>query len=177
MRPSYAALHCISNFTFLRGASHAEELVQQAATLQYTAIAITDECSVAGVVRAHVAAKEHGIKLIIGAEFVLQDAPHIERLVLLAQNREGYGNLCELITLARRRAEKGSYELQLADVLAGVPECLVIVKVTGHSTATALPPLLQLRDAFQQRLWIGASLDYGVDDTQTLDPSPRDASP
>ena len=169
MRPSYAALHCISNFTFLRGASHAEELVQQAATLQYTAIAITDECSVAGVVRAHVAAKEHGIKLIIGAEFVLQDAPHIERLVLLAQNREGYGNLCELITLARRRAEKGSYELQLADVLAGVPECLVIVKVTGHSTATALPPLLQLRDAFQQRLWIGASLDYGVDDTQTLD--------
>jgi error-prone DNA polymerase len=169
MRPSYAALHCLSNFSFLRAASHPEELIQQAATLNYAAIAITDECSVAGVVRAHVAAKEGGIKLIIGAEFVLQDAPDIARLVLLAQTREGYGNLCELITLARRRADKGSYELMLADVLLGVPECLAIVKVIDHSTASALQPLQQLRDAFPHRLWIGASLDYGADDAQTLD--------
>ncbi len=169
MRPSYAALHCISNFSFLRAASHPEELVQQAAALKYAAIAITDECSVAGVVRAHVAAKEHGIKLIIGAEFVLQDAPDIERLILLAQTREGYGNLCELITLARRRADKGSYELMLADVLLGAPECLAIVKITNHFTPAALLALQQLRDTFPQRLWIGASLDYGADDTQTLD--------
>jgi error-prone DNA polymerase len=169
MRPSYAALHCLSNFSFLRAASHPEELIQQAAALNYAAIAITDECSVAGVVRAHVAAKEGGIKLIIGAEFVLQDAPDIERLVLLAQTREGYGNLCELITLARRRAEKGSYELMLGDVLLGVPECLAILKVIDYSTTATLRPLQQLRDVFPHRLWIGASLDYGADDTQTLD--------
>jgi error-prone DNA polymerase len=169
MRPSYAALHCLSNFSFLRAASHPEELVQQAATLNYAAIAITDECSLAGVVRAHVAAKEHGIKLIIGAEFVLQDVPDIERLVLLAQTREGYGNLCEFITLARRRADKGSYELNMADVLAGVRECMVIIKVTDAAVPSTLLQLQKLRDAFSQRLWIGVTLDYGADDDQTLD--------
>jgi error-prone DNA polymerase len=169
MRPAYATLHCLSNFSFLRAASHPEELVQQAATLNYAAIAITDECSVAGVVRAHVAAKEHGIKLIIGAEFVLQDAPDIERLVLLAQTREGYGNLCEFITLARRRADKGSYELNIADVLAGVGECLVIVKVMSAAASSTLAPLQKLRDVFPQRLWIGVALNYGADDDQTLD--------
>ena len=138
MRPSYAALHCLSNFSFLRAASHPEELVQQALALNYAAIAITDECSVAGVVRAHVAAKQCDIKLIIGAEFVLQDAPDIERLVFLAQTREGYGNLCELITLARRRADKGSYELNMADVLVGLTECLVIVKITNVAAPSVL---------------------------------------
>ena len=98
---AYAELHCLSNFTFLRGASHAEELVTQASKLGYAALAITDECSVAGVVRAHVAAKDTGLKLIIGSEFTLHDGL---RLVLLVENLNGYGNLCELITLARRRA-------------------------------------------------------------------------
>ncbi|MGB0693590.1 MAG: PHP domain-containing protein, partial [Pseudomonadales bacterium] len=65
----YTELHCISNYSFLRGASHPEELVHQAASLGYHAIAITDECTMAGVVKAHVAAREHGIKLIIGSEF------------------------------------------------------------------------------------------------------------
>ena len=64
----YAELHCVSNFSFLRGASHPEELVTEAKTLGYSAIAITDECSLAGVVRAHVAAKAQAIKLIIGIE-------------------------------------------------------------------------------------------------------------
>ncbi len=169
MRPSYAALHCLSNFSFLRAASHPEELVQRSVALNYAAIAITDECSVAGVVRAHVAAKEHGIKLIIGAEFVLQDAPDIERLVLLAQTREGYGNLCELITLARRRADKGSYELNMADVLVGLKECLVIVKITNVAASSVLAHLQKLRDVFPQRLWVGVALDYGADDDQTLD--------
>jgi error-prone DNA polymerase len=166
MRPSYAALHCISNFSFLRGASHPEELVQQAAALNYSAIALTDECSVAGVVRAHVTAKESGIKLIIGSEFVIADAPEIERLILLAQTREGYSNLCELITLARSRAEKGSYELQFTDVLNGIAQCVAIVKVASPS---ALPHIAKLRQAFPQRLWIGVTLDYGADDTQTLE--------
>ncbi|MGH8766787.1 MAG: PHP domain-containing protein, partial [Burkholderiales bacterium] len=71
MLQAYAELHCLSNFTFLRGASHSEELVERAARLGYQALAITDECSMAGIVRAHVAAKEHGMKLIAGAEFRL----------------------------------------------------------------------------------------------------------
>ena len=107
MLPDYAELHCLSNFTFLRGASHPEELVQQAHHLGYTALAITDECSVSGVVRAHSAAKECAatqttfnsgkaqLQLIIGSEFRLNDGV---KFVLLAMNRTGYGQLCELIT-------------------------------------------------------------------------------
>ncbi|WP_153117501.1 error-prone DNA polymerase [Rhodocyclus tenuis] len=145
--PDYAELHCVSNFSFLRGASHPEELVERAQALGYAALAISDECSFAGVVRAHRAAKEHGLKLIIGAEFRLTASipasapaftpastlacaaagagshagdepvtPAHSRLVLLAQNRAGYGNLSALITLARRRADKGSYRLLRGDL-------------------------------------------------------------
>jgi error-prone DNA polymerase len=119
----YAELHCISNFTFLRGASHPEELAQCAAELGYTALAITDECSVAGVVRAHVAAKQAGLKLLIGSEFRLDDGL---RFVLLAQDREGYANLCQLITLGRRAASKGNYHLTRDDLAQGVGNCLAL---------------------------------------------------
>lgn len=78
--PAFAELHCLSNFTFLRGASHAEELVARAAKLGYAALAITDECSLAGIVRAHEAAKEHGLKLIVGTEITLDDGPAGGRL-------------------------------------------------------------------------------------------------
>jgi error-prone DNA polymerase len=108
----YAELHCLSNFSFLRGASRGEELVERAAQLGYAALAITDECSVAGVVRAHVAAREHKLKLIVGAEFRLEDGL---RCVLLARDRTGYGRLCRLITRGRRAATKGSYKLTRAD--------------------------------------------------------------
>gem|GEM_PF-2845269 len=85
-KPSpYAELHCISNYSFLRGASHPEELVKQASALGYRAIAMTDECSVAGVVKAHVAAKEVGIKLIVGSEFHFDEDVH---LIVLAPNRD-----------------------------------------------------------------------------------------
>ena len=113
--PSYAELHCISNFSFLRGASHPEELVEQAYKLGYTALAITDECSFAGVVRAHVAAKKLGLHLIIGTEIHLADGP---RLVLLAQNQAAYSEISQLITIGRRRCEKGSYRLLRADLEA-----------------------------------------------------------
>jgi error-prone DNA polymerase len=109
---SYAELHCRSNFSFLRGASHPEELVERAADLGYEALAVTDECSVAGVVRAHVAAREHHLKLIVGSEFHLEDGL---RCVLLATNRAGYGRLCRLITRARRAAPKGEYKLTRDD--------------------------------------------------------------
>ena len=102
--PDYAELRCISNFTFLRGASRPEELVERAKALGYRALAITDECSMAGVVRAHVAAKQAGLSLVLGAQFLVQarhgdEAPFT--LVLLACNLHGYGNLCELLTARR----------------------------------------------------------------------------
>jgi len=135
MLPDYAELHCITNFTFLRGASHPEELAARAAKLGYCALAVTDECSLAGVVRAHVAAKEHGIKLIVGAEFRLADGP---KLVLLATDREAYGNLSQLITAARRRSRKGSYRLGWDDLDVGVPGCLAIL-IPPDEPASNLP--------------------------------------
>ncbi len=111
--PPYAELHALSNFTFLRGASHPEELVTRAAELGYRALAITDECSLAGAVQAHLAAKEQGLPLIVGSELRLQGGP---QLVLLATDREGYGNLAHLITHGRRRAEKGNYRLNRTDL-------------------------------------------------------------
>ncbi|MGI9308648.1 MAG: PHP domain-containing protein, partial [Gammaproteobacteria bacterium] len=124
MSSRYAELHALSNFTFLRGASHPEELVETAAKLGYEALAITDECSMSGIVRAHSAAKEFGLrKLIIGSEFKLQSC---RKLVLLAQNRNGYAALCELISNARRAAKKGRYELTRASFENGLPDCLVL---------------------------------------------------
>ncbi len=120
----YAELHCLSNFTFLRGASHPEELVARAHELGYTALALTDECSLAGVVRAHVAAKECGLKLIVGSEFRLSEGL---RLVVLATDRGGYANLAELITQGRRNAVKGSYALSLGDLSDGLPGCLILL--------------------------------------------------
>jgi error-prone DNA polymerase len=89
MLPAYAELHCLTNFSFLRGASHPEELVARAAALGYAALAVTDECSVAGIVRAHLAAKEHGLKLLVGTELALADGPKRPP----ATSRAGYGNL------------------------------------------------------------------------------------
>ena len=98
--PGYAELHCLSNFTFLRGASHPEELVERAHALGYSALAITDECSLAGVVRAHVAAKACGLDLIIGTEICIDSRL---RLILMATNRESYGHIAMLISRGRRR--------------------------------------------------------------------------
>jgi len=122
--PEYAELHCLSNFTFLRGASHPHELVEQAARLGYHALAITDECSVAGVVRAHMAAKTRQLKLLIGAEFRLGCGL---KLVALATSRHGYGRLCRLITRGRRAADKGQYALTRADLEAlGLEQCHIL---------------------------------------------------
>ena len=113
MLPAYAELHCLSNFSFLRGASHPEELVERAAALGYAALAITDECSVSGAVRAHLAAKGAGLPLVVGSEFTLTDGV---KLVLLATDRASYGNLTQLITRGRRQAKKGAYALSRDDV-------------------------------------------------------------
>ncbi|HEY2808389.1 MAG TPA: error-prone DNA polymerase [Steroidobacteraceae bacterium] len=122
--PAYAELHCLSNFTFLRGASHPHELVHQAVALGYRALALTDECSVAGVVRAHMAAREQPLKLLIGAEFRLTCGL---KFAALAINRQGYAQLCRLITRARRAAVKGEYRLSRADLGdAALSECFIL---------------------------------------------------
>jgi len=130
MPPAYAELHCLSNFTFLRGASHPHELIEQADALGYRALAITDECSVAGVVRAHMAAKRRQLKLIIGAEFRLDCGL---KFVALAIDRHGYGQLCRLITRGRRAAVKGQYTLTRDDLQALGPEqCFILWLPAGR---------------------------------------------
>jgi len=120
----YCELHALSNFTFLRGASHPEELVARAVELGYSALALTDECSVAGVVRAHQAAKKAALQFIVGSEFTLADGL---RLILLASDRASYGRLCRLITRGRRAAEKGSYRLTREDLAAAdLSGCLAL---------------------------------------------------
>src|SRR5436190_14756859 len=160
--PAYAELHCLSNFTFLRGASHPQELVKRAAALGYRALALTDECSLAGAVRAHVAAKDVGLPLVIGSEIRLQDGP---RLVLLATDREGYGNLSDLITRGRCRTKKGSYSLRWDDLDGGLPGCLVLLvphekRDAGHARCVA--------ERFADRAWIAAELLQGPDDRARL---------
>ena len=124
LAPAYAELHCLSNFSFLRGASHPHELVQQALALGYRALALSDECSVAGVVRAHMAAKASPLKLLIGSEFRLSCGL---KLVALAINRQGYARLCRLITRGRRQAQKGTYRLSRADVAAAqLQQCFIL---------------------------------------------------
>jgi error-prone DNA polymerase len=146
--PAYAELHCLSNFSFLRGASQPAELVKRARELGYTALAITDECSLAGVVRAHTAARDlGGIQLLIGAEFRLTCGLH---LVVLALDRAGYGRLSRLITRGRRAAAKGSYAVTRADVEAFL--CADAVGRTG-TLALWLPPATS-RGAAEQGAWL-----------------------
>jgi error-prone DNA polymerase len=150
---SYAELHALSNFTFLRGASHPEELVETAAALGYEALAITDECTMSGVVRAHTAAKEHGLKLIVGSELRLRSG---RKLVALAQDRHGYAALCELITRARRAAEKGAYELTRHAFEDGLPGCLVLWVPDDGCTLDVEDHWI--RETFRDRLWIAVEL-------------------
>ena len=163
MKLSYAALHCLSHYSFLRGSSSPHALLRQAAAYGYHAVAITDECSVSGAVRAHIAAKEFGVKLIVGAEFALADAPAVERLILLAQSREGYGNLCEFITHARRSAPKGRYRLTVADLAMPLADCLAIV-VPNATHADCAAGVLQVAAHFAERCWLGIAMSYGADD-------------
>jgi error-prone DNA polymerase len=155
---SYAELHCISNFTFLRGASHPEELVARAQDEGYAALAITDECSLAGVVRAHIEAKKCGLKLVIGSEFRLDDGL---RLVLLATDRESYGNLSALITRGRRSSVKGSYKLSRADLADGVAGCLALW-LPGR--ATDAEEVRWLKPRFREALWIAVERLLDADD-------------
>jgi error-prone DNA polymerase len=156
--PPYAELHCLTHFSFLRGASHPEELVVRARELGYAALAITDECSVSGVVRAHVAAKERGLPLVIGAEFRLLCGL---KCVALATDRQAYGQLCRTITRGRRAAEKGRYRLERADLESGLGGCLVLLLPEGEPELRAArwaEDARWLAEAFPGRGWVAAEL-------------------
>jgi len=161
--PRYAELHCLSNFTFLRGASHPEALVERAAALGYDALGLTDECSFAGVVRAHLAAKRCGLPLILGTEVRLDDGM---KLVLLATDRRAYAAISALITLGRRRAKKGDYALSAADVeaMAGSHALALLVPEGSVEPAQAR----WLAERFPGNAWIAVALHCGPEDRAWL---------
>src|SRR5579864_3494088 len=121
---AYAELDVKTNFSFLRGASHPDELVYRAAELGYRAIAVTDFNSLAGVVRMHSAARQVGLKLLVGARLTFTDAPD---LLIWAPGRAAYAGLCRLLTLGKRRAEKGECALELADFVNDNAELLATI--------------------------------------------------
>jgi len=167
--PAYAELHCLSNFSFLRGASRPEELVEQAAAAGYAALAITDHESLAGIVRAHTAAKERQLHLLIGAEITPVDGPP---LVLLATDRPAYGRLARLITRGRLRMPKGQSELTVRDVLDLCEGLIGIALPPANLLDPSIPRSLDLfetyRDAFADRLYLAAELTYDVPDSVRL---------
>ncbi|MDN8102643.1 error-prone DNA polymerase [Burkholderia multivorans] len=168
--PPYAELQCASNFSFLHGASRAEELVARAAQLGYSALAITDECSLAGIVRAHVEAKSVGLPLIVGSHFQLTSADGTPALAFtaLAMNREGYGNLCELVSLGRTRGKKGTYRLAPRDLehpeppyshLRGLPGCVAILSPAFPAREERLDAQVEwFARVFGDRAWIALTL-------------------
>ncbi|MGK0545090.1 error-prone DNA polymerase [Halomonas cupida] len=145
---AYAELYCLTNFTFLKGASHPHELVEKAACLGYRALAITDECSVSGVVRAWEAARDLDMTLLVGAEFRFED----QAVVVLAENRQGYAQLCRMITLARRRAPKGHYRLDWEE-LAGLEDCLLLYDPAGSDDRCAYR-MAWLKQHYPGRSWV-----------------------
>ncbi len=174
--PAYVELACRSAFSFLQGASHPEALVQRAHELGYAGLAITDECSMAGVVRAHAEASRLGLSLLIGTRLAVEPGTGtgVCVLVLLARNRQGYGDLCQLITRARARAPKGRYRLELADLrgdtpglahLGCLPHCDVIWLADCRQTDEQWQQQLDLlQPLFESRLWLGARQHLQADE-------------
>jgi error-prone DNA polymerase len=181
--PAYAELHALSNFSFQRGASHPEELVARAHALGYSALALTDECTLAGVVRAHGEAKRLGLHLIIGTELRVEvDEETHFTLLLLARSRAGYGQLCELITQARgqtvtpRERERGlRYRLRMdtwnklafdgRELLALLVPARDGLRPEAPRFAEQLDAQLQwLQAQFPQRGWLAVELLHRLDD-------------
>ena len=158
----YAELHCKSNYSFLTGASHPDELVERAIQLDYSALAVTDENSLAGVVRAHAAVRNSGMKLIVGAELRLVDASPV---VLWAMHRRGYGQLCRLLTEGRRRAPKGQCQLHWQD-LVEYSEGLIAGVLPGASCPEDLG---RYRELFGSRGYLMAALQVEGEDRRRLE--------
>ncbi|WP_218570567.1 MULTISPECIES: error-prone DNA polymerase [unclassified Pseudomonas] len=162
MNVDYAELHCLSNFSFQRGASSALELCRRASQQGYRALAITDECTLAGIVRAWQAAKELNLALIVGSEIQIENGP---KLVLLVENLEGYQALCRLITRARRRSEKGRYRIVREDFDEPWPGLLALWVPDGNDVEEQGR---WLQSIFAGRLWLSVQLHCGQDDRRRL---------
>ena len=166
MLPDYAELHALSNFSFQRGASHPQELVERAHALGYSALALTDECSVAGVVRAHVAARQLGLPLIVGSEFLWGEL----RIVALARDLQGWGDLCEFISAARARAAKGGYRVDAQSPWALLRGCELLLAprrevFTDASDLIAISACLEsARGLFCYKCWLAVDLHLALDD-------------
>jgi error-prone DNA polymerase len=151
---SYAELNCISNFTFLKGASHAEELIIRASELGLSAIAIADTNTFAGIVRGHAAAQEVGLTYVVAVRLILRDGAEI---VAYSKTRKGYGNLCRLLTLGKRRAAKGECNLDISDVLEwGGENLFVLIRKTEHAEV--------MKAAFGEDVFLGMTPFYDGDD-------------
>jgi error-prone DNA polymerase len=156
----YAHLHTITNFTFLTGASHPPEYIYRAVELGYSALAITDECSLAGIVKAYNAIKELkelniDFKLIVGSRFRLSNGM---QLLAIAPTRQAYAELSGFITLARRRAPKGEYEAHFEDLRFRLQNCLIIWVGQANADIENSHTLLQmLQQGFAGRLWFGVN--------------------
>jgi error-prone DNA polymerase len=164
--PPYAELRCVSNFSFLRGASQPEELVERAKQLGYSALAVADECSMSGIVRAHVAAKKHGLKLLVGSQFTVDwgmasaaDTTPFD-LTVLACNLHGYGNLCQFITKLRRAAPKGTYHLDILNITGDeLTDCVVLASPKRMAEPAQLVTVAKwLLNHFIGRCWFGVDL-------------------
>ncbi|RDI15287.1 DNA polymerase III subunit alpha [Comamonas sp. AG1104] len=168
---AYAELHCLSHFSFLRGASSPAELVHRAKSLGYAALALTDECSVAGAVRAFEAARDCGLHLIHGSEFAWGPL----RIVVLVRDLPGWGNLCEFITAARSRADKGKYlvdESSPWQLLNQGCECLLLPQ-RGKLDASDLIAVTACLEGVSgyldaENLWLGVELHLAPDDSLWL---------
>ncbi|MFI5136503.1 MAG: error-prone DNA polymerase [Sphingobacteriales bacterium] len=169
--PGYTELQITSNFTFLRGGSHPEELVEQAVALGYTAIAITDRNSFAGIVRGHVAAKEQGIRIIPACRLDLLDGPS---LLAYPTDQEAYSRLSGLLTIGNLRAEKGECNLYKADVYAYSKGIKFIAVPPAALTETfefeaAFPAVLkEYREALGDDLYLAATRSYQGEDAKKL---------
>jgi error-prone DNA polymerase len=163
----YAELHCLSNFSFQRGASSAIELFECAKTLGYSALAITDECSLSGIVRALEASETTGLQLIVGTEVQLADGP---KLVLLATNQDGYSDICRLITSGRRCSAKGEYRLTRADA-ERLGSGVLVLWIPARTPALAHltdEDALWITRHFGGRAWLAVELHRGPDDAAKL---------
>jgi error-prone DNA polymerase len=167
----YTELQVTTNFSFLRGASHPEEMVQQAAALGYTEIAITDINSLAGIVRAYAAAKKLNIRIIVGCRLQLLDGPS---LLAYPTNIEGYAQLCELLTVGNLRAEKGECHLYKKDVYEHLKDIRLIVLPPQqlnnlfeleHSFSEVLQ---EYQKHFNDKIYIAAQRKYNGDDSKLL---------
>ncbi len=155
MSIKYYELFVQTNFSFLTGASHPDELVNEAKNLGYAGIAITDECSFAGIVRAHVAAQNSNLKLIIGSYFKVDFHNTKDlQLILLCPNRAAYTEVSSLISRARRRVEKGQYQIKLKD-LSGFIDHALVIWIPPRDLQTGQEQLKALLPIAPHRLWIG----------------------